>query len=436
MLINDVRPTTLGGVKRLAKEIKKSNGGEHSDALERAAKAAGCANYVHARRTLPKKNAAHSRHYVLLTIYWRDKDRRPQCGRETLRVELSRPILEICGKNDLKYVRDFGNLRMVADDHFVCDEIAHTQDYARSSLCKAGRSLRFMEHTGLLPSREFQKGRPEDWANDRLPGVDHATHWVDPASAQFILVDEPYGGAPDEKKRADWAVRNDWRIEKTSWAGIYWPYECDLYVAVDNNTGYALDALVAKINAMPDPVVTENWPGESAPLWDTFVSPMAKTKQEKRRARCKGTTYKSASKTTVPYRYGYGNPRRRPNGKLEIDNHIKVGRAIKAVMGSEFAPSGIFARLSSMRHDLEDWLSLEIGRGQLEGPEFFEVYYSWTDEDEGFQNTLNSAGDLVAALDGVKQQLKAAYPDCAPLRQQIHRIDMSISMIDRGKKAQ
>ncbi|WP_417809049.1 DUF5623 domain-containing protein [Thioclava sp.] len=432
MLIDGPRPTTLVGVKRLARQLKKTNGIKHSDALDLAAKSADCANFRHAQRTLPTNGFARSKPYVLLTIYWSDEKQGYRCGRKTLRIELSMPILELCPKSALKYVRGFGNLRMVAEDHFVCDDIAHTQEYARDRLCTAERSLRFMEHTGLRPNRDRRK-YPGVLDKDKLPNIDHSTDWVDPASGQFVLMDEPYGNVPDDSRRAAWADRNGWRLEKASWPGMYRPYDCDLYVGIDIRSGYDLDALMAKINSMPEPVVSENWTGESAPSWETFLSPMAKTKQDERRARCKGMIYPSPSKATVPYNYNPGCSRRRPVGELGIDGHVQVGRVIKALISSQYATDGVYTRLSSLRSDLEDWLSLEIGRGQLEGAEFFEVYYTRTEEDQALQRTLTSSGEIVEALRGLAGTLKTAYPDCASLRQQLRRIEMSASIIEKAR---
>ncbi|RKF12453.1 hypothetical protein D6850_17415 [Roseovarius spongiae] len=321
---------------------------------------------------------------------------------------------------------------MVAEDHFICDDIAHTQEYARDRLCAAERSLRFMEHTGLRPNRD-RRNYPRILDTDKLPNIDHSTDWVDPASGQFVLIDEPYGNAPDDSERAAWATRNGWRLDKASWPGMYRPYDCDLYVGIDTRSGYDLDALMEKISDMPEPVVSENWVGESVPSWETFLSPMAKTKQDERRARCKGMIYPSPSKATVPYNYNPGCSRRRPAGELGTDGHVQAGRVIKAVMSSQHAPGGVYSRLNSLRSELEDWLSLEIGRGQLEGPEFFEVYYTRTEEDQTLQRALTSADDLVAALRGLARMLKNAYPDCAPLRQQLRRIEMSVSIIEKAR---
>jgi hypothetical protein len=431
MLIEDIHPTTLAGVKRFAKELKKSKGIKHSDALELASKSANCESFRHAQRTLPMTRPALSKPYILLTIYWSDKELRHRCGRETLRIDLSMPILDLCEKSALRYVRGFGNLRMVAGDHFVCDDIAPNQEYARSRVCAAERSLRFMEHTGLRPYRN-RTAYPKILNRDKLPNMDHSTDWIDQASGQFVLVDEPYGGAPDVEERAAWSDRTGWRIEKTGWPGMYSPYDCDLYVGVDQRSGYDLDTLIGKIDAMPVPMVSGNWTGESVSSWETFLSPMAKTRQDERRARCKGMIYPSPSKSTVPYNYNPGCSRRRPTGELGVDGHIEAGRIIKAAMRSEFSRSVVYTRMSALRSDLEDWLALEIGRGQLEGPEFFDVYYQRTDEDQSFHEKLSSTEDVIAALRGLEGKLKLAYPDCAPLRKQLRRVEMSIALLEKA----
>ncbi|WP_288960846.1 DUF5623 domain-containing protein [uncultured Sulfitobacter sp.] len=430
MLIEDIHPNTLAGVKRLAKQFKKTKGIRHSDALELAAKSANFESFRHAQRSLPMTRTALSKPYILLTIYWSDKELRHRCGRETLRIELSMPILDLCEKSALRYVRGFGNLRMVAGDHFVCDDIAPNQEYARSRLCTAERSLRFMEHTGLRPYRN-RTTYPKILNRDKLPNMDHSTDWIDQASGQFVLVDEPYGGAPDVEERAAWADRTGWRIEKTGWPGLYSPYNCDLYVGVDESSGYDLDSLIGKIDAMPAPMISGNWTGESVSSWETFLSPLAKTRQDERRARCKGMIYPSPSKSTVPYNYNPGCSRRRPIGELGIDGHIEAGRIIKAAMRSEFSRSVVYTRMSPLRSDLEGWMSLEIGQGQLEGPEFFEVYYQWTDEDQSFLEKLRSMEDVISALRGLVRKLKLAYPDCAPLRQQLRRVEMSILLLEK-----
>lgn len=431
MLIKDVHPTTIGGVKRLASQIRKKQSIKHSEALNLAAKAASCTNFRNAQSILPVQGMAQFHPYVLLTIYWLDKEQGHQRGRETLRIELSEPILDLCTKSALKYVRGFSNLRMVSGDHFVGDFLASSQDQARDGLCAAERSLRFMEHTGLRPGWNHKKAYPKGLENDKLPNIDHSTDWVAPDSGDYVLVDEPYGNVPDEEERAAWSARNGWRIIKTSWPGMYSPHACELYIAVDGQSGYDLDALIKTINTMPAPLTPENWNGETSQSWDTFLSPMAKTKQDKRRARCRGTIYPMASATTVPYSYDVGDSRRRPVGELGIDGHIEAGRIIKAILLSRHIPYWAWNRLNSLRYTLDAWLGLEIGRGQLEGPEFFDVYARETDEDKHYQKNIKARSDIIAALHVLKLKLCEVYPDCAPLRQQLRRIDMSVSLIEK-----
>ena len=45
-------PTTLEGIKKLAKKIKKAHGVQHAQALEQAATISGYQNYAEARRKL------------------------------------------------------------------------------------------------------------------------------------------------------------------------------------------------------------------------------------------------------------------------------------------------------------------------------------------------------------------------------------------------
>lgn len=45
-------PTTLEGLKKLAKKIKRESGYQHTDCLEIAAKRMGYGSYTHARREL------------------------------------------------------------------------------------------------------------------------------------------------------------------------------------------------------------------------------------------------------------------------------------------------------------------------------------------------------------------------------------------------
>ena len=98
MSIAKVRPSNLANIKRLANQLKKSEHIQHRQALDFAAQRAGFQNYEHARKAIGCKPCQ-----ILLTGYWEDRETF-EIGRETLGVPLSRPLLELVSKADLKLV--------------------------------------------------------------------------------------------------------------------------------------------------------------------------------------------------------------------------------------------------------------------------------------------------------------------------------------------
>ena len=76
-------------------------------------------------------------------------------------------------------------------------------------------------------------------------------------------------------------------------------------------------------------------------------------------------------------------------------------------------------------------MGLEIGRGQLEGPEFFDVYYHELEFDDPLWEKAISREGVIVILIALKQKLLAAYPDCSPLRRHLDRIDRSVQLIRR-----
>ncbi|GAB6052212.1 hypothetical protein JCM17960_10320 [Magnetospira thiophila] len=424
MLKDNLRPSTLDGVKRLATQIKKERGVKHAYALDLAAQAANFTNFRHALRMLPSNNKATGHHMVLLTVYWLDS-KTHRCGRETLKVRLSKPVLKICGKSDFKRVRGFGWMRMVAADHFVCDLLTKSQDSAQRNICMAERSLRFMEYTGLRPSSYSHNVNPIF----KLPYSDHSTGWVDPENGQFLLVDEPYGNPHNDEIRQAWAHQQGWHLRKSVWPGMYFPYNSDLYVATDGSQGYDFEALMAKIDAIPTPITEETWIGDSVPSLEVFLSPAAKTPQDRRRARSKGTVMPQPSESTIPYNLMFGSSERRPAGSMTIAEHIETGKIVKAAIQSSVLPYGAYLRLNRLYTTLEEWLALEFSRDQLNGSEFFDVYSRGKDSKGPYVEAAQSESGLIRVLGVLKQKLQAAYPDCAPLRKQLHRIDMAVSLI-------
>lgn len=429
MLTEDVRPSSIEGIKRLANQIKKARGIPHSESLKVAAKAASFENFAHAQRILTERPASGGHRYQLfLTIYW--SARKPyRAGRETLEIWLTRPLLDVCSKGEMKRVTGLADMRLVAPDHLVSDGMAQSQDYARRQLLKSLRALRFMEATGLKPCTYELRHRATRGLDDRLPQTDHSTGWIDPASGQYVMVDEPYLDPVVKGERADWASRNGWHLDVAKWPGIYMPGSCSFFVATNAANAYDFQSLMGKINALP--AITDEWTGISVDGHETFISPCAVTPQDRRRARSKGTILPLSSRHTLPYSGIWGDRRRRPNGAMPVAGHQQAGRMIKAVLGSDQKPWAVNTRMNSVRSTLEDWLSLEIGQSQLQGPEFFDVYYHDIDEDDPFAVTCLSAEGVIQTLCALKGKLEQAYSDCAPLRKLMRKIGTSLKLIER-----
>lgn len=426
MLKEAIYPTSLEGIKRLAKQIKKSEGVTHSVALNKASKAGAFDNFPHAFRYFQEKaGSADSKHELFLTYYW--YERRPyRSGRETLRITLSRPLLEICSKSNLQFARGLSGMRLAAPDHLVHDQLAQSQEYAKGELCKAVRELRFMEATGLQPS-DYRRARTSTAGLDQdLPGADHGGDWYDPCTGDFVLTDEPYTDAKVTPERASWATRNNWHLQGSSWPGLYNPPYCALFVAASADSSLDFGALMNRINAMSPAITTDSWSGISERGHSVFVSPMATTPQDHRRARAKGTIYPTATKTTVPYGTMFGASRRKPVGVMGLAEHQEAGRLIKALLRSRFKPWSVNQRLETLRSTLEDWLNVEISQDSLQEKGFFAIYYGSDQDFDHLQMEIGSTQSVIDAIEQLKDKLVRAYPDCAPLRKLTGRLDTAL----------
>ena len=56
-------------------------------------------------------------------------------------------------------------------------------------------------------------------------------------------------------------------------------------------------------------------------------------------------------------------------------------------------------------------------------------------DNDSFWEMAATPEGLIALLGDLKKKLQAAYPDCAPLRHQMKRIDMSVTLIGGMKPA-
>jgi hypothetical protein len=324
MLIEDVRPSNLVGIKRLARQIRNAEGIPLNQALHRAARAASFENFGQARRALRDAACgAGQGQQLFLTAYWVDS-KSYEMGRETLEIHLSRPLARLCTKAEMKLIRALCNMRLASPDHLVKDMVCPSQVFARGQICEVVRKLRFMEATGLRPCTYKQAQAATKNLDCDLPEQDHISEWHDPESGRFILIDEPYSRAVVSAERAEWAARNNWHLRSSSWPGMYLPYRCAFFVASGASGTSDFEALMQKIDAIPAPVTAENWKGASAGDHTVFTSPLAISPEDKRRAKAKGTIVPRPSERTTPYLRSFIGQARKPSGAMGIVSHHVV----------------------------------------------------------------------------------------------------------------
>ncbi|WP_421782051.1 DUF5623 domain-containing protein [Kiloniella litopenaei] len=424
-----IQPSSLNGVKRLAKQIKRNNSLPHHKALDIAAQAASFENFKHAKKHLEN---AKNQNSLFLTVYWKDTDSYSS-GRETLKINLNKPLKDISNKSELKSAPGLGWFRQVAPDHLVHDDLLPDQKYARKSLCKAVRVIRFIEATGLKPSRNRKAISVMTDRESGLPRKDHSTYWDDPHTGQFILIDEPYLDPVVEGERAQWAQKNNWHLQASRWPGMYYPYNCSLFAATDASTSYNFADLMAKIDAIPFPITEDDeWKGISVKGNDTFISPQANSPQDKRRAKSKGTIWRLSSKKTAPILPQSPFNKRRPNAIMPVTTHKRVARIIKAIIQSDQKPWEVNWKLEKVRSKLEDWFFSEHRGKETENYDFF--HYGEISKSDPYVQIAKTTKGNIKLLINIKKTLQKCYVDCEPLRKMIKKIDTSINLIEKSNK--
>jgi hypothetical protein len=278
MSSESIHPSTLDGIKRLAKSIKNERGIQHIRALDVAAHSAGFQNFKHAQNVLKGSRAHqshHAGHRVFLTAYWSNKESGKK-GRETLTLWLDTLWSELITPQQMNNERTLGRFRTEGPDHLVERHLVDSQSRARRVTCAAARVLQFMDATKLRPSGAHSRAFPKSNSAHSLPGCDHHSVWYDRNSKRYLFADEPYEAAASSSatERAAWSHRYGFIITKPSWPGMYNPDGGSrLYLVADAEKGIPLAPLVAALNRLPEPIVEAAWNGESAPAIPPFLSP-------------------------------------------------------------------------------------------------------------------------------------------------------------------
>ncbi len=421
------RPSTLSGIKRLAKAIGRTQSISHTDALKLAAIECGFQSFHHARRALEKLGATYS---IFLSAYWRDTTMHPkEAGLETLQIELPRPLMSIVAKHQVGWARNLDGFFMECDDHLEMRGDVGSQLRARELLNRAALTLMFLEATGLRPATNRSQRALMQVVSD-LPHHDHMSRWLAP-SGSWTVLDEPYGPAIDETaadRRESWAANRGLHIARPDWPGLYLPGESVPHLISTDKS--LLDELVMKVQSLPRDVVPSatEWQGSSKSYHGQFVSPSRIADGSKRKAR-PGTTYvwrKNA--TAYKQRVGY-QPQWRPNKPMSLEHHVLVGSSLQRLEASAIAYKAR-ASLSTIRSELEDWMFAEnVQHARAPTREQQDAYYS------GSAPGISEPNEQLETIDRAVSLLSNAYPDSVPLRNVLSRLSSARQALEGVRKA-
>ncbi|MDO8909515.1 MAG: DUF5623 domain-containing protein [Pseudohongiella sp.] len=429
-----IRPSSLDGIKRLAKSIKLERGVQHAGALDYAAQAAGFQNFRHADnvlRTVPKQERPRPGYRIFLTSYWKER-KGSASGRETLAISLSAPWSDLITSQQLQNQRALADFCAEGPDHLARKHLLSSQSEARSAVCAAARALNFMDATKLRPTKSYSRAFPAGSSKDPIPGRDHCSTWYDRETKRYLFVDEPYESAVASKapERDAWAKRHGYTIIKAQWAGMYAPdIGSRLYLLADEAKGIPLAPIAASLDKLPPPIVESAWNGESAPMQPFFVSPGAIAKAEATKHKPKPPRKSNGQRNSVGYIQAFVGPQRRPKGRMPIEAHAEVGRLLKSVLAETYHRKGVYNRINAIRSELDEWTQCEYNHAELPNDRFFELYYR--ESDATYARSLNEAerSGHQASLLEAKTILISHYPDCSPLNSLLKKIDAAVKSL-------
>ncbi len=421
MTISIIKPSSIDGIKQLAKKISRESKIPYMRALTEASRQAGFVNFIHAKRHFAGK-VELVRFPVFLSVHWHaprpsQGKRQPGevwAGREIFRVDLSRPLPEIVAKYRVKHGRGLHGFRMEYEDHLEYRTNVDGQNSARSLLLSAARSLLFMESTGLQP---VSTNRYDVIAQklQELPGRDHMSDWFDPVTGSYVCLDEPYEAAVERHlfERRLWLERNALKmVTPRGWQGIYYAGECIPFLI--SSDGELLQRVADALSESTVISKPESWPYETGKCNDDFVSPKRQEDAKPRRPR-PGPSYRERN-GAMPYGGQTGIPSRwRPAKAMPIHFHRELGPLLQGLTSTTFFSRRVHQNLLAIRSDLEDWLFKEY-KDHL-GNEVYDIYYG------GRSLVGGSEVEIVEMLLMAKSLVERGYADCKPRRQLLAVLD-------------
>lgn len=401
-----IQPSTLEGIKRLAKAIKAEQSIQHMHALDLASQAAGFQNFRNASNVL-KSGTTPSRYNIFLTACWKEGDFK---GREMLTIELSSPWGDLITSTQLQNHRAFINFYDDGPDHLSRYKFLDSQSEARRKVCAAARVLQFMDATKLRPSSGYSRAYPKGDTSKAIPGEDHSSVWYDRNTKRYLLVDEPYEAAVERlaAEREAWSKQHDFAVVRPKWKGMYAPDIGSRLCLISNaKKGIPLQPIIAALNKLPLPIVEEMWKGESVPFEPFFISPGKRAQEEAANPQRKT----HGQQSSMEHKQSLSGPKRLPKLRVPIAAHAEVGRLLKSVLAVSYYRKGVYNRIDQIRSDLDDLASRDYNYDELPNEQFMKLYYRGSGSTFSRSLSIVDRDHHIATLEQVKKLLIEHFPD-------------------------
>lgn len=402
-------PSTLAGISRLAKSIRRDRGIKHTQALEAAARIAGFESYKHAQRKLtlaqPTLLPLH------LTVYWRDHRAEQTSGRCTAVVQLPEQTLEVLASLKVRGMTLLGGFELESPDHLRRRLDASSLSAAKDIISSAVRELQFCAATGLRRVYKVVDLERLDFLH-ALPRHDHLSFWMDGAASRWVALDEPYCDPQRmaSSDRAGWLAEQELVMTTPSWAGLHAP-------------GNSIPYLIAQDRELLQRVTTivEQLPAEPALDWDThsgfyfteFLSPQRVASGKPYRARPQPSYGKRAGAIAYGGRPGEASSWR-PAQAMSLSQHQALGNRLRGLAWSNLS-NRTRNKLTATLSVLDDWSSME--HSNAEGRILDDLYYGC--------ERLNYAtpAEQLQGTQEARELIVQGYNDCRPRRDLLKVLD-------------
>jgi Domain of unknown function (DUF5623) len=438
MNLNKVLPTTLHGIKQLAKTIKRELNITHAIALDRAALQAGFQNYSHANTALETLRLKVQQYGVFISCGWKDKVTL-ETGREVYRLGLTKKFVEILRPRDIALIAKLEWFAVYAVDNLTDKRLASTKEIARTRVNEVTRIIQFLDATKLRPSSGYSKAYPEGKPENKIPGEDHAQIWFDPATKGYLITDEPYDFSIQGKlqEREVWSRNHSFNLAKTVWGGMHYPGGgTSMYLLGSKSSNTTFEVTLAAINRMPKAIQDDHWCGESGPSLPMFFSEVgSQNKPVKVKTATVPEKASASSKKdpTTTYVQTFGGSQKRPNGRMSIEVHTQVGKLLQEVFAETYHRRGAHGRIDSVRSELDEWVQREYTALELPGQQFFDLYYHGPNVNYSRKGAGEKKDILIEKIELSRSLIFQSYTDCAPLRSVVKRLDMAITSLEGWK---